>query len=114
MKKTTNDGDDDNIDNFYTSLSLSLLMSPILPSPLLCPRRFLPLVRCRRLFNIFHPYDPVAFRLEPLLRAGNGDGRGAEDGRGSPPEEPVILPTWTGGLRVHYQVQRWWQDIWSR
>ncbi|CAN0422954.1 unnamed protein product, partial [Ectocarpus fasciculatus] len=69
---------------------------------------------CRRLFNIFHPYDPVAFRLEPLLRAGNGDGRGAEDGRGSPPEEPVILPTWTGGLRVHYQVQRWWQDIWSR
>ncbi|CAN0351660.1 unnamed protein product [Ectocarpus sp. 12 AP-2014] len=69
---------------------------------------------CRRLFNIFHPYDPVAFRLEPLLRAGNGDGRGANDGRGSPLEEPVILPTWTGGLRVHYQVQRWWQDIWSR
>ncbi|CAM9239974.1 unnamed protein product [Ectocarpus sp. 8 AP-2014] len=69
---------------------------------------------CRRLFNIFHPYDPVAFRLEPLLRAGNGDGRGANDGRDPPPEEPVILPTWTGGLRVHYQVQRWWQDIWSR
>ncbi|CAM9574706.1 unnamed protein product [Ectocarpus sp. 13 AM-2016] len=69
---------------------------------------------CRRLFNIFHPYDPVAFRLEPLLRAGNGDGRGANDARSSPPEEPVILPTWTGGLRVHYQVQRWWQDIWSR
>ncbi|CBN78492.1 DDHD domain-containing protein [Ectocarpus siliculosus] len=69
---------------------------------------------CRRLFNIFHPYDPVAFRLEPLLRAGNGDVQGANDGGDPPPEEPVILPTWTGGLRVHYQVQRWWQDIWSR
>lgn len=26
----------------------------------------------------------------------------------------MILPTWTGGLRVHYQVQRWWQELWSR
>eukprot|EP00903_Cladosiphon_okamuranus_P007816 g7562.t1 len=81
---------------------------------------------CRRLFNIFHPYDPVAFRLEPLLRAGDGDGDvdgdfGNSMGPGSRSrsrsrgvDEPVILPTWTGGLRVHYQVQRWWQELWSR
>ncbi|CAN0199110.1 unnamed protein product, partial [Laminaria digitata] len=67
---------------------------------------------CRRLFNVFHPYDPVAFRLEPLLKAGDGGGDG--NNNPSPPLEPVILPTWTGGLRVHYQVQRWWQDLWSR
>lgn len=80
--------------------------------------------RCRRLFNIFHPYDPVAFRLEPLLKAGGsncstseGDGGIRSQGGDtdmSSPEEPVILPTWTGGLRVQYQVQRWWQDLWSR
>lgn len=72
--------------------------------------------RCRRLFNIFHPYDPVAFRLEPLLRDDEdmgGVGQGGERGLGNL-KEPVILPTWTGGLRVHYQVQRWWQNVWER
>ncbi|CAN0460217.1 unnamed protein product, partial [Hapterophycus canaliculatus] len=68
---------------------------------------------CRRLFNIFHPYDPVAFRLEPLLRAENAGGPG-DAARSGPSRDPVILPTWTGRLRVHYQVQRWWQDLWSR
>lgn len=72
------------------------------------------------MFNIFHPYDPVAFRLEPLLRAGDGGSDVDGDpgsGMASRPrgvEEPVILPTWTGGLRVHYQVQRWWQELWGR
>ncbi|CAN0465401.1 unnamed protein product [Ascophyllum nodosum] len=37
---------------------------------------------CRRLFNIFHPYDPVAFRLEPLLRANDGVPRGDQGGKG--------------------------------
>lgn len=88
-----------------------ILRAPIHVTPFSRPRDR----RCRRLFNIFHPYDPVAFRLEPLLRGGDGSrvGRGG-DGREVTPEEPVILPTWTGGLRVHYQVQRWWQDLWSR
>ncbi|CAM9633698.1 unnamed protein product [Scytosiphon promiscuus] len=67
---------------------------------------------CRRLFNIFHPYDPVAFRLEPLLRADNA--APGDEALPSPTRDPVILPTWTGRLRVHYQVQRWWQDLWSR
>lgn len=25
--------------------------------------------RCTRYFNIFHPIDPIAYRIEPLLRA---------------------------------------------
>lgn len=46
---------------------------------------------------------------------GNGGGFSpGGDGVISSPEEPVILPTWTGGLRVQYQVKRWWQDLWSR
>jgi hypothetical protein len=23
---------------------------------------------CRRLYNVFHPYDPVAYRMEPLVQ----------------------------------------------
>ncbi|CAM9395019.1 unnamed protein product [Phaeothamnion confervicola] len=55
---------------------------------------------CRRLYNVFHPYDPVAFRLEPLVCGPEATVR-----------EPEILPTWQGGLRVHYQVKRWWQGL---
>ncbi|KAG5179132.1 hypothetical protein JKP88DRAFT_128801, partial [Tribonema minus] len=54
----------------------------------------------KRLFNVFHPFDPVAFRLEPLVSSAN--------------REPEILPTWQGGLRVHYQVKRWWHDVLGR
>ncbi len=92
------------------------------------------LSRCLRLFNIFHPYDPgtyvgrmlgvwvldrgllgrlislpflprllsrrvrplpraVAYRLEPFIASRSYD------------PEADILPTWTGKLRVHYQVR---------
>jgi hypothetical protein len=44
------------------------------------------------MYNIFHPYDPVAYRLEPFVRATHYD------------LEPDILPTWQGKYRVHYQV----------
>ncbi|CAN0260314.1 unnamed protein product [Discosporangium mesarthrocarpum] len=64
---------------------------------------------CKRLFNIFHPYDPVAFRLEPLLCGSVGERKGV----GWSCRDPEILPTWTGGLRVHYQVKRWWSDLWN-
>jgi DDHD domain len=48
----------------------------------------------KRLYNIFHPFDPVAFRLEPLVC----------NTATTLYREPEILPTWQGGLRVHYQV----------
>ena len=49
-----------------------------------------------RLYNIFHPYDPVAFRLEPIVL-------GAERHLLQPPE---LVPTWQGGYRMQYKVRR--------
>jgi len=43
---------------------------------------------CDRVFNVFHPFDPAAYRLEPLINRRNVN------------FEPVVLPTWTGGFRV--------------
>ncbi|XP_031281782.1 phospholipase SGR2-like isoform X2 [Pistacia vera] len=47
---------------------------------------------CRQMFNIFHPYDPVAYRVEPLVC-----------------KEfltvcPVIIPYHRGGKRLHIWV----------
>mmetsp|Transcript_22566 Transcript_22566/g.29547 ORF Transcript_22566/g.29547 Transcript_22566/m.29547 type:complete len:1225 (-) Transcript_22566:245-3919(-) len=55
---------------------------------------------CQRMFNIFHPYDPVAFRIEPFLTGGRS-------------EDPEIVPTWTGGLRVQYKMKRLKDDMWK-
>ncbi|GAX11885.1 hypothetical protein FisN_20Lh056 [Fistulifera solaris] len=52
---------------------------------------------CRRVFNIFHPYDPVAYRLEPCI-----DPRNSE-------YDPMIMAHWNGGLRVQYQTKRLWR-----
>ena len=54
---------------------------------------------CSRVFNIFHPYDPVAYRIEPLL-----DPRNAEF-------EPRIMVHWNGGFRVQYQTKRLWRKL---
>jgi DDHD domain len=54
---------------------------------------------CKRIFNIFHPFDPIAYRLEPLI-----DPRNAET-------EPNIIPHWNGGYRVQYQTKRLWKRI---
>lgn len=36
-----------------------------------CPLGCMELPACTRLYNVFHPYDPVAYRMEPLvLRTG--------------------------------------------
>uniref|UniRef100_A0A6U3BE48 DDHD domain-containing protein n=1 Tax=Entomoneis paludosa TaxID=265537 RepID=A0A6U3BE48_9STRA len=48
---------------------------------------------CRRVFNIFHPYDPVAYRLEPCIDPHNTD------------FEPTIVKHWNGGFRVQYQTK---------
>lgn len=54
---------------------------------------------CHRVFNIFHPYDPVAYRIEPLI-----DPRNAEF-------EPKIMTHWNGGFRVQYQTKRLWRRL---
>jgi DDHD domain len=54
---------------------------------------------CPRLYNIFHPYDPVAYRIEPLIHACNSD------------FEPRIMTHWNGGFRVQYQTKRLWRKL---
>ncbi len=43
---------------------------------------------CQRVFNIFHPYDPLAFRLEPLFS-------------GNPADKPLLVPHHQGRKRLH-------------
>ena len=54
---------------------------------------------CRRVFNIFHPYDPVAYRIEPLIHRSNAG------------VEATIIPSWKGGLRVQYQTKLLWRKL---
>eukprot|EP00741_Cyanophora_paradoxa_P007083 tig00001086_g6854.t1 len=68
------------------------------------PRGRSMLLRGCPIYNIFHPHDPVAYRLEPLL-ASSGEAlvQGAGAGPGAV-EAPCVLPHWrTGGLRSHYR-----------
>ena len=48
---------------------------------------------CPRFYNIFHPFDPVAYRLEPAFDP-------AYAGR-----PPVVVPHHAGGVRMHVQLQ---------
>ncbi|CAL5009042.1 unnamed protein product [Urochloa decumbens] len=54
---------------------------------------------CRQMFNIFHPFDPVAYRVEPLV---------CEDYL---KKRPVIVPYHRGGKRIHVGVQEFKEDI---
>jgi hypothetical protein len=54
---------------------------------------------CSSVFNIFHPYDPVAYRIEPLLSPRNAD------------VEPRIMTHWNGGFRMQYHTKRLWKKI---
>jgi len=54
---------------------------------------------CPRVFNIFHPYDPVSYRIEPLLDARNAD------------VEPKMMTHWNGGFRFQYQTKRLWEKL---
>jgi DDHD domain len=60
------------------------------------------LAGCPRVFNIFHPYDPVSYRIEPLLHPSNAD------------VEPKIMTHWNGGFRFQYQTKRLWKKIVDR
>ncbi|KAL8142744.1 hypothetical protein V2J09_015776 [Rumex salicifolius] len=54
---------------------------------------------CRRMFNIFHPFDPVAYRVEPLIcKEYNG-------------KRPVIVPYHRGGKRLHIGLQDFTEDV---
>ncbi|EEC82796.1 hypothetical protein OsI_27560 [Oryza sativa Indica Group] len=57
---------------------------------------------CRQMFNIFHPFDPVAYRIEPLV---------CEDYIS---KRPVIVPYHRGGKRIHVGVQEFTEDIAAR
>jgi hypothetical protein len=54
---------------------------------------------CRRVFNIFHPYDPAAYRIEPLVHKKNAN------------VEAKIIKHWKGGFRVKYQTKRLWRKL---
>ncbi|KAK3120841.1 hypothetical protein QOZ80_8BG0642460 [Eleusine coracana subsp. coracana] len=57
---------------------------------------------CRQMFNIFHPFDPVAYRIEPLV---------CEDYIN---KRPVIVPYHRGGKRIHVGVQEFTEDVAAR
>ncbi|XP_019051836.1 PREDICTED: phospholipase SGR2-like isoform X1 [Nelumbo nucifera] len=57
---------------------------------------------CRRMFNIFHPFDPVAYRVEPLICKEYISKR------------PVIIPYHRGGKRLHIGFQEFREDMAAR
>ncbi|XP_030509544.2 phospholipase SGR2 isoform X2 [Cannabis sativa] len=57
---------------------------------------------CQRMFNIFHPFDPVAYRVEPLV---------CKDYIG---KRPVLVPYHKGGKRLHIGLQEFAEDVASR
>ncbi|CAI5744847.1 unnamed protein product [Peronospora destructor] len=59
------------------------------------------LPRCRRLFNIYHPYDPVAYRIEPILNPARAYSKAA------------IIRTFEGKLRFQYQLRNSFRAMWA-
>ncbi|XP_062024723.1 phospholipase SGR2 isoform X1 [Rosa rugosa] len=57
---------------------------------------------CRQMFNIFHPFDPVAYRIEPLV---------CKEYLG---KRPVIIPYHKGGKRLHIGFQEFTEDLAAR
>mmetsp|Transcript_127 Transcript_127/g.965 ORF Transcript_127/g.965 Transcript_127/m.965 type:complete len:769 (+) Transcript_127:453-2759(+) len=55
---------------------------------------------CRRVYNLYHPYDPVAFRLEPLLFL-----------RLLGQQKPVMIPDHRGGRRIHIAAAAMTEDF---
>ena len=57
---------------------------------------------CPRVFNIYHPFDPVSFRIEPLIDAANVRRR------------PVLVPHHKGRKRMHLGERLWrgWENSW--
>ncbi|KAM1289508.1 hypothetical protein ACFX2I_016763 [Malus domestica] len=57
---------------------------------------------CRHMFNKFHPFDPVAYRIEPLVCKEYLSKR------------PVIIPYHKGGKRLHIGFQEFTEDLAAR
>ncbi|GLT93880.1 hypothetical protein SLE2022_116500 [Rubroshorea leprosula] len=57
---------------------------------------------CHQMFNIFHPFDPVAYRVEPLVCREHIEKR------------PVIIPYHKGGRRLHIGFQEFSEDLAAR
>lgn len=56
---------------------------------------------CRRLFNIYHPYDPVAYRIEPIVNSRRANSKA------------VIIRTFEGKLRFQYQLKNSFRVMWQ-
>lgn len=57
---------------------------------------------CRRVFNIFHPYDPVAYRLEPIITSSQAQSKA------------TIIHTFEGKLRFQYQIRKTLRKIYQK
>lgn len=57
---------------------------------------------CRQMFNIFHPFDPVAYRIEPLV---------CKEYIG---KRPILIPYHKGGKRLHIGFQEFTEDLAAR
>uniref|UniRef100_K3X310 DDHD domain-containing protein n=1 Tax=Globisporangium ultimum (strain ATCC 200006 / CBS 805.95 / DAOM BR144) TaxID=431595 RepID=K3X310_GLOUD len=56
---------------------------------------------CHRLFNIYHPYDPVAYRIEPIINPRRANSKA------------VIIRTFEGKLRFQYQLKNSFRVMWQ-
>ncbi|XP_074563560.1 phospholipase SGR2-like isoform X2 [Curcuma longa] len=54
---------------------------------------------CRQMLNIFHPFDPVAYRVEPLIC------------KEYICQRPVIIPYHRGGKRLHTGFQEFAEEV---
>eukprot|EP01135_Chromosphaera_perkinsii_P002403 Nk52_evm9s223 gene=Nk52_evmTU9s223 len=56
---------------------------------------FFVLPKCENMYNVFHPYDPVGYRIEPCISV-----RFKAD-------PPVLVPYHKGGKRIHHAIKDW-------
>lgn len=57
---------------------------------------------CKRMFNLFHPFDPVAYRIEPLVC------------KEYIHSQPVFVPYHRGGRRLHIGMQEFGKEMSAR
>ena len=57
-------------------------------------------LRCRRVANVMHPYDPISYRIEPLAWPAVA----APGASGGPPARPAEVPYAKGGRRLHAEL----------
>ncbi|KAI3874880.1 hypothetical protein MKW98_019453 [Papaver atlanticum] len=57
---------------------------------------------CQQMLNIFHPFDPVAYRIEPLVCKEYSNKR------------PIIIPYHSGGKRLHIGFREFTEDLAAR